>query len=66
VPARTRVELRVFDVSGALVRTLVDESRAAGSYSLEWDGRDNRGTFVSSGVFYRRGEFSTRKMTLVK
>lgn len=68
--SRANVELRVYDVSGALVRTLVNESKAAGSYSLEWNGRDDRGTAVSSGVYFYRlnaGSFSdVRKMTLVK
>ena len=70
IASREHVELRVFDVSGALVRTLVDEAKAAGAYSLEWNGRDDRGTPVSSGVYFYRltaGAFSdVRKMTLVK
>jgi len=57
-------------VSGALVRTLVNEPKPGGSYSLEWDGRDDRGTTVGSGVYFYRlsaGSFSdVRKMTLVK
>ena len=68
--ARTKVELRVYDVSGAVVRTLVDDVRGAGAYSLEWNGRDDRGNTVSSGVYFYRlnaGDFSdVRKMTLVK
>ena len=70
IASRTKVELRVFDVSGALVRTLVNESKAPGAYSLEWNGRDDKGTAVSSGVYFYRitaGDFSdVRKMTLVK
>ena len=70
VPSSVHVELRVFDVSGALVRTLVNESKAPGAYSLEWNGRDDQGTAVSSGVYFYRlnaGSFSdVRKMTLVK
>jgi hypothetical protein len=68
--ATTKVELRVYDVSGAAVRTLVDDVKGAGSYSLEWNGRDDRGEPVSSGVYFYRliaGNFSdVRKMTLVK
>jgi len=67
---RTQVELRVYDVHGALVRTLVDGVKGAGAYSLEWNGRDDRGTAVSSGVYFYRitaGDFSdVRKMTLLK
>jgi M6 family metalloprotease-like protein len=68
--ARSHVSLRVYDVSGAVVRTLVDESKAAGSYTLTWNGRDNHGSPVSSGVYFYRitaGSFSdVRKMTLLK
>jgi M6 family metalloprotease-like protein len=67
---RTHVSLRVYDVSGAVVRTLVDESKPAGSYSLTWNGRDDHGSSVSSGVYFYRitaGSFSdVRKMTLLK
>jgi M6 family metalloprotease-like protein len=70
IASRTQVELRVFDVSGALVRTLVNESKAPGAYSLQWNGRDDRGTAVSSGVYFYRitaGDFTdVRKMTLLK
>jgi hypothetical protein len=70
IASREHVELVVYDVSGALVRTLVNESRPGGSYSLEWDGRGDRGTTVGSGVYFYRliaGEFSdARKMTLVR
>jgi hypothetical protein len=68
--ARAHVSLRVYDVSGATVRTLVDESKAAGSYTLTWNGRDDHGSAVSSGMYFYRitaGSFSdVRKMTLVK
>ncbi len=69
--ARTRVRVDVFDVSGALVRTLVDETREAGSHSdVRWDGTDAARQPVASGVYFyrlRAGDFSqTRKMVLLK
>ena len=68
--SRQHVMMRVYDVSGAVVRTLVDESKPAGSYSLTWNGRDDHGSSVSSGVYFYRitaGSFSdVRKMTLLK
>jgi M6 family metalloprotease-like protein len=68
--SRTHVSLRVYDVSGAVVRTLVDDVKAAGSYSLTWNGKDNHGSSVSSGVYFYRitaGSFQdVRKMTLLK
>jgi len=66
----SHVSLRVYDVGGAEVRTLVDANKAAGSYALQWNGRDNKGNAVSSGVYFYRisaGSFSdVRKMTLLK
>ncbi len=68
--SRQQVSLRVYDVSGAVVRTLVDDTKPAGSYTLTWNGLDDRGNTVSSGVYFYRitaGSFSdVRKMTLVK
>ena len=70
IASQEHVQLRVYDVNGALVRTLVNESRAAGAYSLEWNGTDDKGSPVSSGVYFYKltaGGFSdVRKMTLVK
>jgi hypothetical protein len=68
--ATTRVQLRIFDVRGRAVRTLVDGEQAPGRYSVVWDGRDERGTSVGTGVYFYRlhtPEFTqARKMLLVK
>jgi len=67
---RSHVVLAIYDVRGALVRTLVNETRTAGDYRIEWDGRNNAGSSVSSGVYFYRlvaGTFqSTKKMVLLK
>ena len=64
------VSLKVFDIRGKLVRTLVEGERQAGSYTVFWDGADNAGREVSSGVYFYRmqaGDYlQTRKMVLVK
>ena len=46
------VQLSVFDVKGALVRTLVNESLPAGVYERTWDGRGSGGVRVAKGVYY--------------
>ncbi len=46
------VKLRIFDVKGRLVRTLVDGPLEAGSHAFEWDGRNQRGDRVGSSVYY--------------
>ena len=65
-----QVRLVVYDVRGARVRTLVDDRKAGGKYTVDWDGRNDQGTAVGSGVyFYRLVETNftqTRKMLLLK
>jgi hypothetical protein len=67
---RGHVSLNVYNVAGELVRTLVNEERGAGSHKKEWDGRDNAGQEVSSGVYFYKlvaNSFSqTKKMVLLK
>jgi len=64
------VTLEIFDVSGRLVRTLVDGAQSEGQKRAMWDGRDNRGNRVASGVYIYRlrapGFVESRKMTLVQ
>ena len=64
------VSINIYNARGELVRTLVSGRRAPGSYSVEWDGRDQRGNQVASGVYLSRmqaGSFSqTKKLVLLK
>ena len=64
------VSVRVYNVSGKLVKTLVDDVREAGSYSISWNGTNNRGDEVASGVYFYRmsavGYEKTRKMVLLR
>jgi hypothetical protein len=68
--SRRHVRVDVFDVSGTLVRTLVDESRPSGVQSTAWNGRDARGVPVASGVYLIRmtteGRHFVRKAVLLK
>jgi hypothetical protein len=68
--SKAGVSLVVYDVRGAKVRTLVTSPQGAGRYVVEWDGRDESGSPVSSGIyFYRmstRGFSDVRKMVLLK
>jgi hypothetical protein len=64
------VSLRVYDVTGALVRVLDERRRPVGRYQVGWDGTNDRGDRISSGVYFYRltapGYASTRKMILLK
>jgi hypothetical protein len=62
--------LKIYNIRGQLVRTLVDEPKGPGTYQVIWDGRSDQGKAVASGVYLYRlqvGDFSqTKKMVLIK
>jgi hypothetical protein len=65
-----QVNLSIYNVLGQEVRSLVNEFKDAGNYSAYWDGRDNGGGEVASGVYFYRiksGDFNDiKKMVLMK
>jgi hypothetical protein len=64
------VEITLYDVSGRLVRTLVDASRPAGHDEVRWDGLDQSGRPVASGVYFARldidGTTASGKLIAIK
>lgn len=72
VPANGFVNLSVFNVLGQKVTTLVDGEMPIGNHVVEWDGTNDAGTGVSSGVYFYRltaqdvGFVETKKMMLLK
>jgi hypothetical protein len=70
IPRAGKVNLQVFDVSGVLVRNLVDGWCEAGVYSETWNGRSDDGSALPSGVYFysvKAGEFAvTRKLVLLR
>jgi len=69
-PGGGDVTLRVYDVAGRLVATLVDEVQSPGPKRARWDGSDQRGGVAASGVYFYRltapGFEQTRKMVLIR
>ena len=67
---REHVSLKIFNVLGQEIRTLINHTQIPGAYSAAWDGSDDRGVPVANGVFLcvlRVGNFSaTQKMILLK
>ena len=65
-----RVNLSIYNVLGQQVAVLVDEMRQAGTHAVVWDGRDERGIAVGSGLYFARleagGTAHTRKLLLVR
>jgi hypothetical protein len=70
LPEQSHVRLDVYNIMGQKVRTLVNDARAAGAHSVIWNGSNDNGENVASGVYFYRiesGQFSeTRKMMLLK
>jgi hypothetical protein len=62
--------LKIYNILGQLVKTLVNESKNAGEYQVVWDGKDERGNSLASGIYFYRlqiGEQTqTRRMLLLK
>jgi hypothetical protein len=65
-----RIALTIYDVNGRLVRTLVDGVESSGERTASWNGTDEGGNPVASGVYFYRlngpGFAETRKMILMK
>jgi hypothetical protein len=64
------VTLRIYNVQGALVRTLVNKQHVPGSYRIRWDGTNDFGEHLGSGVYFYRLETRTgadsKKLIMLK
>ena len=54
IPRASKVSLKVFDIQGRMVRTLVDQDAAAGTFRATWDGTTDAGTSAARGIFFAR------------
>ena len=66
-----RVAIRVFDISGRCVRTLVDRVEPAGPHLIRWNGKNDAGLRAASGVYFYRitypdGGVSAKKLMIVR
>lgn len=70
LPARGRVVIEIFDVQGRLIRRLVDAIADRGPHAAPWNGLDDHGRTVESGVYFYRltaqGSVLTRKMIILR
>jgi hypothetical protein len=70
LPVKARVNLKIYNLLGQEVITLVDGERGPGHHTVEWDGHDSNTLEVASGIYFYRlktEDFSaTRKMVLIK
>jgi flagellar hook assembly protein FlgD len=66
------VELAIFNLAGQQVATLAQGAREAGTYTVNWDGRDDDGRTLASGVYLYRlrvgdgGQVETRKLLMLR
>ena len=67
---RARVRLEIYDITGRRVKRLLDEELPSGHWSIVWEGEDDKGTKVASGVYFYRliaSQYTqTRKMVIIK
>ena len=70
LPYKCEVNLRIYNVLGQLVKTLVNEEQETGKYKMQWDGTDEIGKVLSSGIYFYRleaGDFNqVKRMILLK
>jgi len=70
IPKESEVALQVYDVSGRLIRTIINTKQSSGIYTATWDGKTRNGKKVTSGVYFCRlsadDRTFTRKMLMVR
>jgi hypothetical protein len=70
LPKASNVKMVVYDIMGRLISTLVDQNMSVGAHRIMWNGQDQSGKTVSSGVYFyhiqAEGFSATKKMVLMK
>lgn len=70
LPEATNVTLKIYDMTGRPIRTLITGTQKAGQHKVSWDGRDDKGNETSNGIYFYRLETTTstvtKKLTLMK
>jgi hypothetical protein len=70
IPQQSRVVIKVYDIMGREIKTLLNEDKSPGSYSAQWNGENSYGTRVATGIYFYRvnaGNLTqVKKMILLK
>ncbi|MCJ7813750.1 T9SS type A sorting domain-containing protein, partial [bacterium] len=70
LPEKDRVTLKIFDIRGREVQTLLDREMDSGEQRIIWDGKDSMGNVAASGIYFYQIQFRdkvlTKKMTLIR
>ncbi|MFQ5677709.1 MAG: FlgD immunoglobulin-like domain containing protein, partial [bacterium] len=68
LPAKSKVQVKVYNLRGELVRTLMNEETESGQHNIVWDGRNSKGAVVASGTYIYRikaGNWKDSKMMIL-
>ncbi len=68
IPTSQKVSLNVYDVTGQLVKSLINAKVDAGTHQITWNGRDDRGNLVASGVYFMKfvaDDYTATKKSLI-
>ncbi|MBL7127486.1 MAG: T9SS type A sorting domain-containing protein [Ignavibacteria bacterium] len=70
VPRNSIVTMKIYDITGREVRSLVNQKLSPGKYTVDWNGTDNNGLQIATGVYFYRfvasGNVIVKKMVLIK
>lgn len=70
IPEAAEVNLSIYDIIGQTVKTLIDKNLPAGRHSILWDGKNDTGDLLSSGIYLYRmqymGKVQTKRMVLIR
>jgi len=70
IPFDTKVNIVIYDLMGNEIKTLINDYREVGQYTINWDGTNHTGQFVSGGIYFYKlqaGDFiQTKKMVLLR
>ncbi|MEW6027788.1 MAG: T9SS type A sorting domain-containing protein, partial [Planctomycetota bacterium] len=70
IPKTGMVTLKVYNISGQVIKVLVNSIQQGGSHSAKWDGKDDQGREISSGIYFTRlttdNSTRTNKITLIR
>jgi len=70
IPVSNSVKIEIYNIMGQKIRTLVDDHKMAGTYTVSWNARNDFGNSVSSGIYFVRMQSShfvaTQKISLLK
>ncbi|MBM4157267.1 MAG: T9SS type A sorting domain-containing protein [Ignavibacteria bacterium] len=66
LPAPGYVEIKIYNINGQEIKTLINNNQKEGHYSVLWEGNDNYGSKVSSGVYFYRMTVKTNSQSVIK